>query len=317
MASSVSYRYYGKYVLHKEAIITNFSSVIERGLIAFDRNHVVMTKQYDPNYPTYLHNPTGIANYGLLRYNDLIENTNKLNSKVDSKVAIDKQVRWLIKNRIDTEDMSFWYYNFPVPDLGCEPPWKSAMSQGLILSLLLRVYHLTRKSEYSELAERVALSMKTPTSEGGFLYIDSQGDYWYQEYMGNYGYVLNGFIYAMWGVYDYYLYSNDEEYKMIFDRCIDTLRKNLEKYDWKIGIPKWSVYDLKDKNPVNLFYHKLHISLLRDLYAVTKEKFLLVYANRWETYISQPNMLLVSLTLHARAQVLAFLGALSRDRPPV
>jgi hypothetical protein len=274
------------------------------GLIAFDENHAVMTKQDDPNYPNYMHNPTGVANYGLIRYNDLIDNANRLDSKADSRVAIDKQVRWLIKNRVDEKDMSFWHFNFPVPAHGCKPPWKSGMAQGLILSLLLRVYHLTKSEEVSELAERVAVSMKTPCSENGFLYINNRGDYWYQEYMGNCGYVLNGFVYAMWGVYDYYLYSNDEECKMIFDRCITTLRNNLKQYDWRMGIAKWSIYDLEDRNPVDLFYHKLHISLLKDLYIITKEKSLLTYANRWESYVNQPNMLLVSLTKHARAQVL-------------
>ena len=187
------------------------------------------------------------------------------------------------------------------------------MSQGLVLSLLSRVYHLTEKAEHAELAERVAISMKTPTSEDGFLCTDDNGDYWYQEYMGNYGCVLNGFIYAMWGVYDYYLYSKDEEYKMIFDRCIDTLRKNLEKYEWKMGLSKWTIYDLRDKNPVDLIYHRLHVSLLKGLYILTKDKFLLYYANRWESYIRQPNLLLVSITRHARAQVLELLKLLRED----
>jgi hypothetical protein len=101
---------------------------------------------------------------------------------------------------------------------------------------------------------------------------------------------------------------------VIFDKCVDTLRNNLKKFDWKMGVSRWTVYDLKDRNPVDLFYHKLHISLLRDLYMITKEKFLLVYANRWETYIKQPNMLLVSLTKHARAQVLALLEMLSKKK---
>jgi hypothetical protein len=165
--------------------------------------------------------------------------------------------------------MSFWHHNYPVTECDCKPPWKSALSQGLILSLLVRTYHLTKKEEISELAERVAISMKTPVHEGGFLYINGNGDYWFQEYMGNCGYVLNGFIFAMWGVYDYYLYSNDQVYKMIFDECINTLRNNLKYYDWRMGTAKWTVYDLKDKNPVELEYHKMHIRLLKNLYMIS------------------------------------------------
>lgn len=255
-------------------------------------------------YPTYIYNPVGIAEYGLLLYNDLIENANHLSLKVDKRVAFNKQIFWLIKNRTDKENMSFWHHNYPVTECDCKPPWKSALSQGLILSLLVRTYHFTKKEEVSELAERVAISMKTPAFEGGFLYMNGNGDYWFQEYMGNCGYVLNGFIFALWGVYDYYLYSNDQVYKMIFDKCINTLRNNLKYYDWRMGIAKWTVYDLKDKNPVELGYHKMHIRLLKNLYMITEEKFLLDYANLWESYIKQPNMLLVSVGRHARAQVL-------------
>lgn len=317
MVYTLTYRYYDKYVLHKDWLIKNLLFSIQKGFVVFDKNNVVMTKNDDPNYPKFIHHHGGAANYGLVRYNDLIENTNLLNSKVDSRVAIDSQVQWLVKNKVDKDGMSFWYYTFPVPVHDCKPPWKSAMSQGLILSLLVRAHHLTKNKELSELAERVAVSMKIPTSKGGFLYIDSKDDYWYQEYMGNCGFVLNGFIYAMWGVYDYYSYSNNEEYKMIFDRCIQTLRHNLKRYDWRPGIAKWTVYDLKDKNPVNLLYHKLHISLLRDLYMITKEKFLLAWADRWESYIYQPNMLLVNITKHTRAQILELFKVLGKVSPPL
>jgi len=282
--------------------------------MVFDDNDVPMIKQVDPNYPLYVYTPTGVAIYGLIRYNDMIENTNKLSSKVASSVAIDSQVQWLVRNRMDKGDMSFWHYNYPALEHGCNPPWRSAMGQGLILSFLLRVYHLTKNEDFSGLAARVANSMKTPTSEGGFLHIDVNGDCWYQEYMGNCGYVLNGFIYAMWGVYDYYLYSSDEEYKMIFHRCIDTLKKNLKRYNWRMSIAKWTVYDLKDRNPVTLGYQKLHVSLLEDLYTITKEEFLLCYANIWKSYINQPNMLLVSIGRHTRAQILELLKLLRIDK---
>lgn len=292
-----SYKYYTKYILHKDdLIIQHFLWQIENKYIVFDEDNILMVKQHDPAYPTYVYNAIGIANYGLIRYTDLIENTNKLTSKVDSRTAINRQVLWLIKNRTDKKDMSLWYFNYPFKSHGCKPPWKSGMAQGLILSLLLRMHHLTKNEEYTELAERVANSMRTPTDEGGFLYIDNDDNYWYQEYMGNCGYVLNGFIFALWGIYDYYLYSEDEEYKMIFDKCIDTLKNNLKKYDLRMGLLKWTIYDLKDKNPVDLGYHRLHVSLLKDLYGITNKKFLLTYANHWERYIKQPNLLLVNMS---------------------
>jgi hypothetical protein len=300
-------------------MINDYLFYIKNKVIVFDKNGIPLgmgprDKVAGQDYSTHVYNPVGVANHGLFLYNDLIENTDHLALGVDKSAAFANHVRWLIENRTDKENMSFWHHNYPVVELGCRPPWRSALTQGLALSLLLRAYHLTESEEVSQVAERVANSMKTPTSEGGFLYIDENGDYWYQEYMGDCGYVLNGFIFAMWGVYDYYLYSNDEGCKTIFARCINTLRKNLRRYDWRVGLAKWTVYDLKDRNPVTLGYQKLHVSLLKDLYMITKEKFLLDYANLWESYITQPNMLLVSITRHTRAQVLALFMALGVDK---
>jgi len=304
-----NYRYYDKYALFQNTRTKDYLEYIKNGQIVFDSEGIPMGKA--PNgeksgvdYPTYVYNPVGIAEYGLLLYNDLIENQTHLLLKTERKAAFNKQIFWLIKNRTDKENMSFWHHNYPVTDHGCKPPWKSALSQGLILSLLVRAYYLTKREEISELAERAANSMKTPAFKGGFLYINGNGDYWFQEYMGNCGYVLNGFIYAMWGVYDYYLYSNDQAYKMVFDKCVDTLRNNLKYYDWRMGIARWTVYDLKDRNPVDLAYHKMHVRLLKNLYMITGENFLLDYANLWKSYITQPNMLLVNLGRHTRAQVL-------------
>jgi hypothetical protein len=300
-------------------MVKDYLFFIKKGIIVLDKDGVPMGKapngkKINSGHPAYVYNPVGVANHGLFLYNDLVQNTNRLVLGIGKKAAFYRQVEWLIRNKTDRNGMSFWFHNYPAIEHGCKLPWRSALAQGLALSLLLRAYHLNSDEEISRVAKKVAVSMKTPTSEGGFLYVDENGDYWYQEYMGNYGYVLNGFIFAMWGVYDYYLYSNDEEYKVIFDKCVDTLRKNLRLYDWRIGIAKWTVYDLKDKNPVELGYQKLHASLLKDLYMITREGFLLDYANRWEIYIKQPNMLLVSIARHTRAQVLALLKVLGASK---
>ena len=310
-----NYRYFDKYLLFKDSMAHDYLSFIKKGIIVFDNDGVPLGQRpgISKGSLSYVYNPVGVANHGLFLYNDLIQNTDHLALGIDKKVAFDSQVGWLVRNRTDRNDMGYWFHNYPAPEHGCKPPWRSALAQGLALSLLLRACHLNSDEEICRVAERVAVSMKTPTCDGGFLYVDEKGDYWYQEYMGNCGYVLNGFIFAMWRVYDYYLYSNDEEYKVIFDRCVNTLRKNLGRYDWKVGLAKWTIYDLKDKNPIELGYQKLHVSLLKDLYTITREGFLLDYANRWESYIKQPNMLLVSLARHIRAQVLALLKVLGAD----
>jgi hypothetical protein len=186
--------------------------------------------------------------------------------------------------------MSVWYYNYPFSH-GCKPPWRSAMAQGLILCLLLRAHHLTKNEDYVKLADRVANSMRRPVSDGGFLFVDENLDCWYEEYMGDFGHVLNGFIFAMIGIYEYYLFSKNVKYKKIFDKCISTLKKNLENYEVKSKLIKWTIYDLNDRDICDLFYHSLHCLLLKKLYEITNEKFLLEFYIKWSKYITYANNL--------------------------
>ena len=54
--------------------------------------------------------------------------------------------------------------------------------------------------------------------------------------------ILNGFIWALWGIYDYWLLSSDKNIKILFDKYCDTLSNNIDRYD----IGYWSLYELSN-----------------------------------------------------------------------
>ena len=37
--------------------------------------------------------------------------------------------------------------------------------------------------------------------------------------------ILNGFIWALWGIYDYWLLSSDKNIKILFDKYCDTFKQ--------------------------------------------------------------------------------------------
>ena len=134
----------------------------------------------------------------------------------------------------------------------------SAMAQGEFASLMVRAYAQFGEIKYLDLAKKSLDFMLIPLEDGGTSqYIDE--DLILYEFTCH-PYVFNGWIFAMMGIYDYYLSTKDENYKQIFDRTFKTLEKNIEKMDLKY----WSRYD-SQKIIASPFYHNLHIAQLTAL----------------------------------------------------
>ena len=96
-----------------------------------------------------------------------------------------------------------------------------------------------------------------------------RGDIWFEEYIVSPPtHILNGFIWAAWGVYDFFLATKDKAAQELFTRAVDTLRKNLDGYD--LGF--WSLYEQSGTRlpmVASPFYHRLHVTQLRLMYRLT------------------------------------------------
>src|SRR5258707_714083 len=81
-------------------------------------------------------------------------------------------------------------------------------------------------------ATRAFTSFLKPTQAGGVCFTDEQGDFWFEEYVVSPPtHILNGFIWAAWGVYDFFLATKDETAQRLFNRAVETMHKNLDRYD--------------------------------------------------------------------------------------
>jgi heparosan-N-sulfate-glucuronate 5-epimerase len=94
---------------------------------------------------------------------------------------------------------------------------------------------------------------------------------------------LNGFIWALWGVFDFWLACADASAKNIFDRGVETLIRSLPQFDTGY----WSLYEQSGtslKMLASPFYHQLHIVQLRVMSKLTGDARFAAVADRWEGY---------------------------------
>jgi hypothetical protein len=166
-----------------------------------------------------------------------------------------------------------WTHCFPYPhSLPLPAPWLSAMAQGQGASLLVRLHAQTGDDRFAE-AALWALKPFAVASEDGGVRGMLDGRAFPEEYPTQpASYVLNGAIFALWGVRDVAVGLNDSDARSRFLDGAQTLALNLHR--WDTG--RWSRYDLFPHpipNPASSFYHALHISQLEamDMFAPHEE----------------------------------------------
>lgn len=181
---------------------------------------------------------------------------------------------------------------FPHPDpyhhtFKLDPPWLSAMAQGQAASLLVRL-HLEHGGElYADSARRALQPLRVSSAEGG-VHAELGGGPFAEEYpTAPPSFVLNGAIFALYGVYDVWKGLGDEAAGRLFTESVDTLAANVGR--WDLGW--WSRYDLFPHpvpNVASSAYHLLHISQLRALARLAPRPELTAAADRFERYGTNP-----------------------------
>lgn len=226
------------------------------------------------------YNPIAIAQYALANYNLAIKGETKLWD------VFFTNARWLLNNRIANErGVLLWPHYFDFEYFRpLKAPWFSGLAQGQGLSVLVRAYVETKDLAYLAAAEEVFRSLAQTTENGGVLHCDEKGYRWIEEYLVvPPTHILNGFIWALWGVYDYYLLTKSEEARALFDACTKTIVENLWRYDNGF----WSLYEttpLKFRTIASSYYHRLHITQLEIMYLLTNEDRFRAYSVKWRAY---------------------------------
>ncbi|MGO1562665.1 MAG: D-glucuronyl C5-epimerase family protein [Actinomycetaceae bacterium] len=150
-------------------------------------------------------------------------------------------------------------------------PWWSAMAQGQVLSLMSRLAAATNAPAWHEAAERVFLTFldvhgadELPLTEPWAVFVQEDGWLWLEEYAGDVApmRVLNGHIFAMYGLYDYWALTGNEEAAMLFDGAAETVLEFVPDLR-NMGEPSWYGMRIQD-NPraQSESYHRIHVHQL-------------------------------------------------------
>jgi hypothetical protein len=227
------------------------------------------------------YNPIAISQYGLGNYN-LYVRTQDTHRRTKFLGIADWLVSTLIPN---SAGVHVWMHNFDwdYRDRLCAP-WYSGLAQGAGISVLLRAYQMTGDQAYFEAARNAFRSFTIDVSEGGVACHDEQGRLWFEEYIVSPPtHILNGFMWALWGVYDYFVASGDVRARELFDSAVQTLHGRLSDFDTGF----WSLYEQSGtrlRMIASPFYHSLHIVQLRVMERLTGDKIFGEFADRWNSY---------------------------------
>jgi heparosan-N-sulfate-glucuronate 5-epimerase len=161
-------------------------------------------------------------------------------------------------------------------------PWASALSQGVAMSALLRGYRLFGDESMLRTAEACLNAFDRPLEEGGVRFIDPCGHVWFEEYPTNPPlHVLNGFIFALWGVLDYAKVTDSQKAWKWWSAGSETLKAHIADFDCGY----WSVYDLRYRELVSIYYQlNIHVPQLEAMHLLTGEDAFKRYSERWSRF---------------------------------
>lgn len=207
----------------------------------------------------------GVFQYGLAAY-DLFLKTGDETYKNKLLACAD----WTIKNQ--QADGSWVTFAYKDP----EHPY-SSMAQGEAISMLIRAHIITKNDDFLTAIHKAKDFMLKPISEGGTTEYVGDDILFYED--TNNPVILNGWIFSLWGIYDYCKYVDNEETKEILEKALATLKRKLPDFDIKY----WSKYE-NGKRVCSPFYHKLHIAQLSVMYELFGDSVYSEYASKWENY---------------------------------
>jgi len=249
----------------------NFASSQQRPR---DAAGIVMVKYSDLPDPVY--NPVTVAQYAIGSYDEYLISGSEL-----AKRELIKHAEWLRDYGMDAEGRFAYRWNYS--PRGLVAPWYSAMAQGEGISALLRAYQVTGHSSFIAAARRAFVPFTKTTKQGGVTTV-SGADLWLEEYVEpNLKQVLNGHIFAAWGLWDLYRVTGDETARDLFERSCTTVLRNLDDYEY-------NGFVLYERAPAHYChsYYWLQIRQLRILTGITGDMRYADRADVWALMDSDP-----------------------------
>jgi heparosan-N-sulfate-glucuronate 5-epimerase len=193
----------------------------------------------------------------------------------------------LVRSAEDDRGALVWLYRLLDRKYHIAPPTISCLSQAQAASVLVRRYVLDGDPGDADLARRALrplLSGRAPTVVAG---LDS-GPALEEAPSAPPSLILNGWIYALWGLRDVALALDDRDASTMLEASTACLTAVLPRYDvgwWS----RYSLYPHRLPDLAKLFYHRLHVEQLEVMHTLTSNTTFQATAERWSGYDTQSN----------------------------
>lgn len=211
--------------------------------------------------------PITVFNYGIglvdLYYSNMPEKDNKI-----IKEKISRIMEWAVNKQTEN---GAWINNYSDTLYNLKEGWTSGMGQGLGISFLIRCCGLDLISK-EEVIKYINKAIDFMVNENVSQYNNEIPVI--EEFAGTNSFVLNGFVFALFGLYDYKIFTGDERYFSVYEKSLQLM---LEKYDFLL----WTKYDLKGTIS-SCFYHNLHIEMMKVMNHITGDAFYEKFSKRWK-----------------------------------
>jgi hypothetical protein len=185
----------------------------------------------------------------------------------------------LIDDSVNRDGAMWFPYTFEWSyfDVTLHTPWWSAMAQGQALSLFTELDRLQPDAGWRALADKTFRSFEQRSAPGQpwAVFVDN-GDLWLEEYAGDAPplQVLNGHIFAIYGLYDYYMLTGNEQARQMFDGAATTVLQVMPRIRHQGGISYYCarVNYCRVKGWELDNYHMTHIKQLNMLAEMTGDQ---------------------------------------------
>lgn len=248
--------------------------------MAYDQNGIPMYRYQG----TPIYHPVYLIQWGLSEFGYYLSTHNDTHLETAKLIA-----DWLLKNQDKKNGLWYYPYDYVHEFTNCKltAPWASAMAQGQAVSLLTRIYRLTKDEKYIAASIKAIAMLDVPVSDGGFA-AEVWGHTIFEEYPTiPYSLTLNGFMFCALGLYDLTTVIDDEKARQLWEVAKQALEAIVPLYDGDL----MSVYCLSYVNMGNIkrhwaeHYHPLHITLLQCFESIMPNPTFEFYIRRWAKFL--------------------------------
>jgi hypothetical protein len=176
----------------------------------------------------------------------------------------------------------FWWNDVDVPKYQQQGPLLSCMPQGQAASAFVRVYLATKDESWAD-AALAAIRPLVGGGQRGLVVETPAGPVLEEATTTPPSHILNGWVFALWGLWDVATGLGDPPARASFDASSAALSALLPSYD----VGWWTRYSLFPPVAPDLakpFYHRIHAAQMRPLFEMTRDSVFQEAGARWKRY---------------------------------